>query len=192
MTISIGTPHIGLVVEGPGDAGAVPILLRMHQQSLGDYQDVLYKPAAMNGRDKGLRQNGIEGFVKTVSSRPGCVGVLVTIDSEGDDVKELGPVLESRCASVTGLPVKVVLSHKNFESWLYASAETLELGLDYVPERSGLGEITSALARSNRKYVKPTWQPRLTARMDLSLASARDPNLVRLLSAFDSLRSLIT
>ena len=41
MTAAVGEPHVGLVVEGAGDRGALPIILRMHLQQQGEYRDVL-------------------------------------------------------------------------------------------------------------------------------------------------------
>ncbi|MEU4063561.1 hypothetical protein AB0F25_14210 [Streptomyces wedmorensis] len=85
---------------------------------------------------------------------------------------------------MTHLPVKVVLADHNWEDWLYASAETLQIdGFEYVPGRRG--SVQAALKPT--KYVKPTWQPRLTARMDIELAAGRSASLELLLREFDEL-----
>jgi len=97
----------------------------------------------------------------------------------------LGPQLLSRASSATGLPVHLTLADQNFESWIFASAETLELGLTYNASVSGGGAIVSALKPG--KYVKPTHQPRLAARMDTALARSRSASLEHLLVGFDRL-----
>jgi len=94
--------------------------------------------------------------------------------------------LGARAASQSGKPFAVALAEANFEDWLYASAETLDIGLgSYVPNVRGLPAIVAAL--KPRKYVKPTWQPRLASRVDLELAGERNSSLTRMLERFDEL-----
>lgn len=186
MTGTFTDPHIGLVVEGAGDRGAVPVLLRAYLHSVNDYRDVLGRPVPAHGRDKALRKGGLEGFVATAASRPGCVGVLVVLDGEGDPVSTLGPELLVRAQSVTGKPVFIALADCDFESWLYASAETLDLNLMFDESCRGQGEIAAAIRPA--KYVKPTWQPRLTGRMDLQLAKGRSKSLCYAFEQFEILR----
>lgn len=189
MTANPTDPHIGLVVEGAGDRGALPILLRSHLARKNDYRDVLGKPVPAHGRDKALVDGGIEGYVATAALRPGCVGVFVVLDGEGDCVADLGPRLADRADAVTGKPVVIALADQDFESWLYASAETLDLGLAFQDASNGQASIKRAL--KPRKYVKPTWQPRLTARVDLELAASRNESLTRALLRFDELCLLL-
>ncbi|GAA3820225.1 hypothetical protein GCM10023083_62000 [Streptomyces phyllanthi] len=184
MTAVYGEPHIGLVVEGPGDAKSAPILLRNWLQLRGQYVDVLGKPVPCNGRENATCVGGVEGYVATAAARPGCKAVLVILDGEGDDVRELGPQLLRRLQRVTHLPAAVCLADRNWEDWLYASAETLRIdGFSY--EAGKRKSIAAALKPT--KYVKPTWQPRLTARMDIPLAASRSASLERLLQKFDAL-----
>lgn len=189
MTANYTQPHIGLVVEGAGDRGAVPVVLRNYLHANAEYRDILGKPVPAHGRDKALRPNGIEGFVTTAALRPGCVGVLVILDGEGDCVAELGPLLQGRAQSVTGKPVALALADRDFEDWLFASAETLQLELTFDETRSGQGAITDAIRPA--KYVKPTWQPRLAHRIDIELARPRCQSLARMLDRFDELRLLL-
>ena len=189
MTQNFLAPHVGLVVEGAGDRGAVPVLLRKYLHSIGDFRDLLGKPVPAHGRDKALRKGGLEGFVATAASRPGCVGVLVVLDGEGDCVAERGPELLGRSITGTGRPLAVALADRDFESWMYSSAETMELGLSFEIGKNGQGAITSAIKPA--KYVKPTWQPRLAARMDLALACGRNASLARALERFEQLRQLV-
>ncbi|MER5831491.1 hypothetical protein ABT116_11775 [Streptomyces sp. NPDC002130] len=189
MTAGPYSQHIGIVVEGPGDAKSLPILLRNWLLLKEDYRDFLGKPIPCNGRENATVQGGIEGYVATAASRPGCQAVLVVLDGEGDLVCELGPSMVQRARSVTHIPVELCLADRNWEDWLYASAETLQMdGFSYEPGR----RRSIAAALKPVKYVKPTWQPRLTARMDISLAAERSPSLGRMLRKFDELSQLIT
>lgn len=186
MTASAGDPHVGLVVEGAGDLGAVPVVLRMHLQQQGEYRDILGKPVPLHGKGNA---SAIQGYVATAGYRPGCVGVLVVLDCDDDCPAELGPALLAEAAPAVGVPVLVALADRDFEDWLYASAETLDLGLEYEATSRGKGAIEGSL--KPRKYVKPTWQPRLAHRLDLALAASRSASLARMLHRFDDLRSAV-
>ncbi len=175
--------QIGLVVEGPGDAASVPVLLGKWLQTWGLPPNLLSRPISCAGRDRALRPNGLEGYVATAAARPRCTGVLVLLDSEGDPACPLGPQLLLRARAVTALPIVVALAETKYESWLRASAETLRLnGLNYGSQADAEDDIRRALG--NRKYAKPTWQPRLTERMDLELACGRSQSLRRLREQF--------
>mgnify|MGYP003589878259 CR=1 FL=1 len=190
MSAAPTDPHVGLVVEGPGDLKALPIVLRKHLQATGEFRDVLGKPVPANGRSKALVPRGLEGYVATAALRPGCVGVLVVLDGEGDCVAHLGPELLARSAEDSPVPVSVALADRDFEDWIYASAETLGIGIEpYNPARKGQAAIKAAL--KPRAYVKPVFQPRLAARIDFTLATARNPSFARLLDRFDQLRGLL-
>jgi|ADGO01.1.fsa_nt_gi hypothetical protein len=180
MTAGYNDPHLGLVVEGPGDANALPILLRKVLAREGIYADVLGKPVACNGRQKALAPRGLEGFVAVAAARPGCRAVLVVLDGEGDPVCDVGPQLLARAKSVTSLPVAVCLADCSYEDWLYASCETLDIGLpSYDPSVRGTAAIKQALRPG--KYVKPTWQPRLTTKLDPDLVNRRNVSFRRML-----------
>ena len=190
MTASVDAPHLGLVVEGAGEREAVPVLLRNHMATTSDFADILGKPIPTNGKGNVSRDGGIEGFVATAAARPGCRAVMCFFDADKECAATVGPEWLARAATVTGVPVVVVLAEPNFEQWLYASVETLGLDAGYDEGRSGSSSIVAALKPV--KYVKPTWQPRLTHRMDLSIAASRDKSLARALERFDGLRTLLT
>jgi hypothetical protein len=189
VTANVDEPHIGLVVEGRGEIESLPLLLRRQLHTTGEWRDILGKPIPCHGREKALRRRGIEGYVATAASRPGCRAVIVTLDAETDAACELGPNLLERSKAVTDTPVAICLAEPKFEGWLVASAETLEIpGLEYRTDRDPAGLIRHYL---DAKYVKPTWQPRLTARLDIELASGRSQSLARLLAKLAELARLI-
>jgi hypothetical protein len=189
LTAQPHSPHVGLVVEGRGDAEAVPLLLRKWLERRGFFGDVLGKPVTCNGRDKALKKNGLEGKVAVAAARPGCVGVLVILDGEGDPVCSLGPSLLTRVSDIA-VPVAVALADSQFESWLVASAESLSLPkLSYSPTQNAEAALKQALRPE--KYAKPYWQPRLTHRLDFDIALPRTKSLRRALDRFDELFSAL-
>ena len=127
----------------------------------------------------------IEGYVATAGYRPGCVGVLVVLDSDDDCPAQLGPSLLLQTANASSKPVMIALADRDFEDWLFASAETLGLGLTYTPDIRGKGAIESSL--KPRKYAKPTWQPRLAQTINLDVAASRSASFARMLRRFDDL-----
>jgi hypothetical protein len=189
MTALASDPHVGLVVEGAGDKAALPIVLRRHLEALGDYRDVLGKPVPLHGRSKAIVPGGIEGYVAT-AARPGCVGVLVVLDGDDDCVAELGPDLLGRARQVTSVPVYIALAERDFEDWVYAAAESLEIGLgEFDPGVRGKKAIPRALYPE--AYTKPVYQPKLASRMDLVVASRRSASFARMLRCFQELRCLL-
>lgn len=147
---------------------------------------MLGKPVPLHGRDRAIVPNGIEGYVATSAGRPGCVGVLIVLDGEGDCVAQLGPALSDRARKITGKPVFVALADHDYEDWIYASVETLQLGdIAYDPSKRGVTTLQKVLRPT--KYVKPVWQPRLTSRIDINMAASRSPSLKRMLARFDQL-----
>jgi hypothetical protein len=97
---------------------------------------------------------------------------------------------ETRCANwaqrlferatdaAAGKPIIVCLADPKFEAWIVASAETMELAaLTFQPNRDPVAHVKAALHPD--KYVKPTWQPRLTKRINVDLAMSRSPSFVR-------------
>lgn len=186
MTAAPGSPHIGLVVEGPGDREAFPILLRNYLHSNGVYTDVLGKPVPLKGKGSATSTtNGVEGYV-LAAARPGCIGIIVLVDADKDASCELGPTLLERAQAVTQLPVVVIVAERDFEDWLYSSVETLQLGpATWSPTERGKNAIESLIAPE--KYVKATMQARLASRVDLPLAASRSASLSRLCRKVDAL-----
>jgi hypothetical protein len=186
VTAGASDPHIALVVEGIGDRGAVPLLLRRHLEARGEFRDILGKPIPFNGKGSATVEGGVERYVQTASLRPGCRGVLVVLDADREPSCEEGPRLFGRAQGAVGVPVVVALAERDYEDWIYASVETLGLG-DEAWESGVNGGAAIARLLSPKSYIKPTWQPRLTGRMDLQVARSRSASLGRLLDRFDSL-----
>lgn len=139
VSVLDGGPHIGLVVEGQGDKQAIPILLRKHLASRSEYRDLIGKPIPCHGRGAATVPGGIEGYVATAAARPGCRAVLVIFDGDEDPPCQLGPQLVERSHKICSVPVHVSLAERCFEDWLYASTESLDIGIAaYAPGQRGL------------------------------------------------------
>lgn len=192
MNAHVNADHIGLVVEGKGDKAAVPLLLRRILQGCGFYRDVIGQPVVTHGRGAMTAPGGIEGYVAVAAARPGCKAVFVVADADDDQSCVLGPDMLARAKKVTHLPVVAILAERSFEDWIYASCETLEIGLnEYHRGKRGASLISAAVAATGSKYVKPLWQPRLTHRIDVDLVSERSASFRRLVERLTSAVELI-
>jgi hypothetical protein len=183
--------HIALVVEGPGDKGALPIVVRHHLHSQGRYDVRAGLPVTGNGRDKITREGELERFVKLAYSEPGAFGVLVLCDSDRDPACHLGPALTDRLrSSVSHIPSRVCLAVKCFENWIVASAESIDSV--EVPAQVADFESFPAMPMVKRwrrpgSYVKPVYQPKYAAALDHELVQTRCPSFARLLRCVDEL-----
>lgn len=183
--------HLGVIVEGPGDVASAPTLFALLADHRGFDLPQLSRPIACNGINEAVKEGGLEGFVATAANRPGCAGIVVMLDGEGKAVCQLGPSLLARAQQITNLPITLALADFMYESWLVASAETMRLeGLTFNAARGDpVGAIKRALG--NRKYAKPTWQPRLTERLDIGLASGRSHSLNRFGARLEAISALL-
>jgi len=173
---------IQLIVEGPGDFGAVPVLLRHYLHSLEDFRpNLLGSPIASNGISNLLKPGGIEAYVRIAAAREGAQCVIVVADADKSCIKDRAEELKSRSGS--HLPVIVALADENFEDWIYASAETtLAPEAAFQPNKGGLSQI-----KEFQKYTKSVDQAKLAAKIDFQLARPRSRSLDRLLIKVDGL-----
>lgn len=174
---------IQLIVEGPGDHGAVRVLLQNYLNEVGDFRpNMLGAPIAANGLSNLTKPGGVEGFVRVASAREGAQVVVIVADSDKECVKERAEELSPRAAG--RLPVVLALAERNFEDWIFASAETtLEGDLEYSSGENGLSQIKSV-----RRYTKSVDQAKLAARIDFDLARSRSRSFARFIDRFESAR----
>lgn len=187
---------LGLVVEGDGEVGALPILVRRHlheNRSLFDIE--VGKPKNSKGRGNLEAPGGVERYSRHAALPADVCGVLVLCDSDSDKVCEFGPDIHARASgAVQGKPVIATLAVKEFENWIVASAETIQ-GVDPV---EGVLDFESIAAediirrwRYPRAYVKPLHQPGYAQQLDFDLVADRCPSFRRLVRCLDELIDLI-
>lgn len=182
--------RISTVVEGDGDQGALPVVLRRHLHDREVFDIEIGKPINAKGRSKLLRAGELERFVKLAALQPNAGAVLVLCDADDDLACELGPEMTKRCQdAIPHIPVRACLAVREFENWLLASPETLAP----VPQ-AALSDYESTAAQSRvaewclpKKYVKPVQQPALASQIDMQRVSSRCPSFARLLRCVDEL-----
>lgn len=189
-------PHIALIVEGDGEKGALPVLVRERLQTHMRFDVKIGKPINTKGRGKLLKDGELERFVQLAATEPDAGAVLVLCDADNDPACVLGPRTQSRCESVArDVPVRATLAVKEFENWIVASWETMEMASDPIATDDFDAVPAVPIVQSwfaPRSYVKPLHQPRLAARVDQEVAAARSASFARLLRCIDELAAALS
>lgn len=184
---------IASIVEGHGEAIALPILLRRLGEWLTPeiFVDVL-TPIRVH-RDRFIhREEEFQRHLQLAAAKCGENGwILVLLDADDDCPAELGASLLNRArVQVPHRRLSVVFAKREYESWFIAAAESLNGHRGFVVEagdsteaetpRNAKGWIKSRMA--DRSYGETTDQPGFSARMDLSLAGARSRSFRKLVT----------
>ncbi len=181
---------LSLVVEGQGDAEALPVLIRRIVERLHPGLGLKVATTIRIPKTKLLRPGEVERAIDLAArkARPSG-GVMVVIDGDDSCAKHLGPELLIRAKNARpDFPVSVVLAVREYESWFLAAAESLrgkrglsqEIHPPTDPEAvGGAKEWLSQRMSGSRVYSETLDQPALSAEVDLDVAR-RAPSFDRL------------
>ncbi len=179
---------ISCVVEGHGDALAVPVLIRHlvgHWQSAGEFGHVHHVDVLVTQRvhrNKVVKDGQVERAVLFAAARQGKKpgGVLVLLDADDDCPATLGPeILQRARLARDDVPVAVVLANREYEAWFLASTSSMagRRGLSVAleppvdPEAvQGAKEWLADRMPSGRAYSETVDQPALSACIDIPTA----------------------
>jgi hypothetical protein len=167
------------IVEGHGEAEAVPVLVRKLALASNGYADVKSHRVK---RQRIVRPGELEKALEFAAMQPDCSGILLILDADTDCPATLGPELLRRCEDTIGhLPVGVVLANHEFEAWILAGIEGIrgQRGIpvdasppaapdDFVSPKSALESLMG-----DRSYLETDDQAAFSERMDTDLAYAR-------------------
>lgn len=182
--------RIACIVEGHGDAAALPLLIRRLVPDHLQGRVTITRPIRIP-RGRLIKQNELSRAVELAgrSTAPGD-GILIAIDADEDCPAELGPsLLRIATAQRADRRLAVVLAKREFEAWFVAAAESLvgHRGIEDMPPRPTDPEdiqdpkawLSAAMAGSHR-YRETLDQPALAAIFDVEQAATRSPSLARL------------
>jgi hypothetical protein len=159
------------IVEGHGDVGAVPVLLRRLDSALQVKTPVRFPRSRLLIDDHLSRAARI-----AAANIRGPGAVLLIIDADEDCAARLVPNLEQRLRGMLPhVPCRVVLPVREFEAWIVGGDPAY---LNENPDESGdlKGRIRTRLGT----YSETVDQPRLIATADLELLAARSRSFRRL------------
>jgi hypothetical protein len=181
------TVRLAVIVEGHGEAKAVPRLIGRIAKEVTPDVTVISHPIFRVPASRLLKEGGLERQVERAAREVGGRGgllVLLDCDWEGSCPARDGPVLTRRArAARADVEVSVVLAKKEYEAWFIAAAESLrgQCGLrhDLVADRHpedvrGAKEWLNRHMPRNRRYAETTDQAAFTSMFDLQAARRAD------------------
>jgi hypothetical protein len=121
---------IYMIVEGPGELSAVPILLRrILHENFQRYELTLAKPFLAKGKGNLTISGGLERYLENARAEADCGAMLILVDADKEDVA-CPPRLAKDFAERSrkpGLPfpIAIVVAVCEYESWFLANLETI-------------------------------------------------------------------
>lgn len=184
------------IVEGHGDVAALPVLLRRLVQEAEVWAVDIGRPIR-RPRHRLVEEDGVRQAVRLALVQPDCGAVLLLFDGDSDCPADLGPAVQDWAGEAAGgTPCRVVLAHREYESWFLAAIESLR-GRRGVrddaephpdPERPrGAKEQLEARMRPGASYLETTDQPALSAMFSLPAAHRRSRSFRKLSASFANL-----
>jgi hypothetical protein len=173
--------HFGFVVEGEGEEGAAPLLVRRICAEILQFFALKTARPVRVPRGKLVRPAELERAIRLARIRNRSEGpVLVLLDADEDCPAELGPQLKSSALAICEPEaVSIVIPKFEFEAWFLAAARSLsgKRGLreglappDNPEAIRGAKEWLSRNMVPSRRYSETVDQVALAAKMDLTSA----------------------
>lgn len=112
------------IVEGHGDAAAVPVLLRRLVNAEAWHEVRIDQPIRCN-RSQLVKEAELKRRVRLARLRKDCGAVLIVFDSDDDCPVELAAKVREWAVDVAGPVCEVVLAKREYEAWFLATVESL-------------------------------------------------------------------
>lgn len=178
--------NLASIVEGHGEVGALPVLLRRIADTLGTPVHCP-RPHRVK-RQKVVQAGELERALMLQSSRAGPGGgVLVLLDADDDCAVTLARTLASRARASPRVRVEVVLAVREFESWFLTTPALSGRGVDLVGEDEDPDAVRSPKSRMPQNYAVTVDQARFAALVDLERTALRSRSFLQLTRAVSRL-----
>ena len=188
------------VVEGDGDAAALPVLLARILQEKFSRHDVFIaqgKARVVKANGRNNLEKKLDKFLGYAQKKPGCGAILILVDSDADCPVMLAQQLSQRSEQIgVNYPVQIVCAYRSYESWFLASLDSVK-GHFGIPENTTLTDGAEDVPNpkqwiSNRMpagqaYKETIHQVSLSRAIDLELAYRNSRSFRRLCHALEQL-----
>ena len=182
------------IVEGHGDAAAVPVLLRRLVNAAAAWEIRIDRPIRCN-RNQLVKEAELKKRVRLARLRKDCGAVIIIFDSDDDCPVELAAqVREWAVAEAGPLHCEVVLAEREYEAWFLATVESLRWHRSVLsdaqshpnPEshRDAKGVLEAMMHIS---YSETAHQPAFSDAFCMAVAYARCRSFRKLISSFGRL-----
>lgn len=191
-----------MLVEGPGDQEAVPVLIgRLLREEKQRFDWLAEKKHVMKVHGLERLRKELTAYMEHLRGKPACDGALVLLDLEDELPCEAAPRLAAEIAACElPFPVVIVFAYREYEAWflaglpsIAASTALLPDGLTYLadPEaKRGVKEWLSNQMPRGRKYEPTQHQALFTRSLDFQQAR-QAPSFRRLERALDELLNAV-
>jgi len=181
------------IVEGDGDAQAVPKLIAKILAHIGRYDLIPGDPKIAGGKSELTKIGGLEIYLDYAESVSNACATLVIIDADDDCPKTLAKQLANRVRTKgTRNPVAIVVANREYEAWFLASLDTIKGQRNIAPDcvflgdiearRDAKGWISDQMPRG-KNYRETVDQIALTQKIDIELAYQKSRSFKRLVDA---------
>lgn len=187
------------IVEGYGEVGALPVLLRrISGECFGVWSPPILRPGRYPAnrliqRDGDRWRPGPDCAKAGGHARnEGAIAILALLDLDDGCPKEVYESVIPELAQATGLtPSHLVFARCEYEAWFLASAETLAdnvlpFSADAESVRGAKGALEEHL-QLDFPYDERTDQPRFSSRIDFEKVHARSRSFRKLVKDFRQL-----
>ena len=184
------------IVEGHGEIGAFPVLLRRLVSEAKAWEVVIGQPIK-RPRNQLVQQVGLERAVRLALKQQDCGAILILFDGNSDCPAELGPTIQAWATeAAVGRPCGVVIAHREYEAWFLAAIESLrglrgvrkdaEPPSDAENPRDAKGQLEARM-QANRSYTATTDQPAFSESFSLPDAYRHSRSFRKLTTSFGCL-----
>jgi len=185
--------NIQPIVEGHGEVGALPVLIRRLREETGAF-GIDVNPPIRKPRSQLVDEPQLRTAVRLARAQDDCGGILILFDSDDDCPAEKGPEVQAWAADEAApLPCFVVLAHREYEAWFLAAIESLrgtrgimdnaESHPDPESPRGAKGQLEQRMT-PRRSYSETADQPALTAKFDMAAVHRGCRSFRRLVRAY--------
>jgi hypothetical protein len=194
-------PAIKCIVEGDGEVGALPMLVRRIANGMHPPLNIEIRQSIKLPRTKLLKKGELERAIAIAKYEVGLCGIIILMDADKACPAELGPRLKEHALRVAGgVPVTFTFAKWEYEAWFIASCASLAARGKLTPDVSPPGDLEgvrdakgwiSARMLSDRPYKETLDQEKFSSlfSIDEALQNSRSfrkfhKEVVEMLSGF--------
>ncbi len=181
--------EIAVIVEGRGEVGSVPILLRrIAAQIAPDISLNVPRPIRVP-RDRIVKPGELERYVNLAVQVGGPTAtILVLLDADKDCPAQLGPELLERARQARpDKRIELVLANSEYEAWFLAASDSVVSGAPSAPSAAESIRGAKEWIRQHQAYQPTVDQAPMTANFDMEEARRNAPSFDKMWRAVQAL-----